>query len=710
MAYVIDTRSGQQILIEDNSLNEEFSIKLVGRNYSNYGEPIAENFVDLLTSFGNDSPPARAVQGQVWWDTGTQQLRVYDESAQWRSASSVRLFSNGEPTGNTSAPNNPGSMYFAPDLGKLFVHNNTEFVPAVVPGEVIDPNNYLSNSLASVPSGVTSMFGTRLQNIFINDSTDIYRAVLAVNYQGNSENTVAVFNGDSDFEVNTSSLHFSEGKTLQSDGDYITQLTDSDNLGTTIYRGLNVHDAAISALRVNDSVTPLNNSAVIGSMSNPFEHGYFETVTGNVTGNLVGNMLSGGANTVILDNGTDGTDAQFTGNVVGQVSDISNHSTTDLSEGDNLYYTTERVRTNVSVDAQSNLLYNNVTGVFNHQLTTDDVAEGDNLYYTIARVRANVSATNTGTGFGDLSYDEPNGVFSYDRVTTAEIRDQLSAGTGISYNTATGSIAADEANIDHDSLGGFVAGEHVNHNTVSIIAGNGLTGGGNISASRTLNIGEGYGIDVDNDSISVDNTQIRQLFSINSSDQTVLSFDTGTGVISFLGDTDVATSNLGTWVRTANVSQDVFGVKSWKDEVRFENPGSGNNIVLSNDPTVAYGDPGLTFNGSSGSVEFGSTGSIVASDDITAFSDRKLKTNLEQIENALDKVTELTGYIYERIDQPGHKHTGLIAQDVEKVLPEAVSDNDGTLSVAYGNLMGLMVEAIKELKQEVQSLKQQRGE
>ena len=64
---------------------------------------------------------------------------------------------------------------------------------------------------------------------------------------------------------------------------------------------------------------------------------------------------------------------------------------------------------------------------------------------------------------------------------------------------------------------------------------------------------------------------------------------------------------------------------------------------------------------------------------------------------------QLTGYTYTRTDS-GERQTGLIAQDVQKVLPEAVVDGEH-LSLAYGNLVGLLVEAIKELRAEVAALK-----
>ena len=101
----------------------------------------------------------------------------------------------------------------------------------------------------------------------------------------------------------------------------------------------------------------------------------------------------------------------------------------------------------------------------------------------------------------------------------------------------------------------------------------------------------------------------------------------------------------------------------------------------------------------------GSTGDFVAQGNVTAYSDIKLKEDLLQISDALNKILTLTGYTYTRKDTKD-RQTGLIAQEVEKILPEAVLTNEeGIKSLAYGNLMGIMVEAIKELKKEIEELK-----
>tara|TARA_B100001559_G_C16454288_1_gene600846 strand:- start:555 stop:1151 length:597 start_codon:yes stop_codon:yes gene_type:complete len=92
-------------------------------------------------------------------------------------------------------------------------------------------------------------------------------------------------------------------------------------------------------------------------------------------------------------------------------------------------------------------------------------------------------------------------------------------------------------------------------------------------------------------------------------------------------------------------------------------------------------------------------GDIYATGDVTASSDRRLKTDIKRIEGALDKVCAIGGYTYVMNDKPS---TGLIAQEVLEVLPEVIHGSEETsYSLAYGNVIGLLVEAIKELKEKI---------
>lgn len=88
---------------------------------------------------------------------------------------------------------------------------------------------------------------------------------------------------------------------------------------------------------------------------------------------------------------------------------------------------------------------------------------------------------------------------------------------------------------------------------------------------------------------------------------------------------------------------------------------------------------------------------IYAKGNVSGFSDKRLKKNFEVIENALDKVLSLTGLTYDRIDLDDERQAGLIAQEVQKVLPEVVSQYGKYLTISYGNFVALLVNAIKEL-------------
>lgn len=136
-------------------------------------------------------------------------------------------------------------------------------------------------------------------------------------------------------------------------------------------------------------------------------------------------------------------------------------------------------------------------------------------------------------------------------------------------------------------------------------------------------------------------------------------------------------------------------------------------------PSLAFSSDSSTDTGlywtTDGSINFTNNGvysGIIAAGghltmvgNITAYSDERLKVNVKTIENALDKTCQLRGVTFERDGQAG---LGVIAQETQKVLPEVVlqgNDADRTLSVAYGNIVGVLIEAIKELKAEVDELK-----
>jgi hypothetical protein len=115
---------------------------------------------------------------------------------------------------------------------------------------------------------------------------------------------------------------------------------------------------------------------------------------------------------------------------------------------------------------------------------------------------------------------------------------------------------------------------------------------------------------------------------------------------------------------------------------------------------------------SSNRLQMDMSGNLTMAGNVTAYSDIRLKDNIELIENALEKISQLNGVTFTRTDHEDktRRHAGVIAQEVEKVLPEVVSeDNEGIKNVAYGNMVGLLIEAIKEQQKEINMLKAHLG-
>jgi ethanolamine utilization microcompartment shell protein EutS len=100
-------------------------------------------------------------------------------------------------------------------------------------------------------------------------------------------------------------------------------------------------------------------------------------------------------------------------------------------------------------------------------------------------------------------------------------------------------------------------------------------------------------------------------------------------------------------------------------------------------------------------------GTIRATGNVIAYSDARVKENVETIPNALDKVKAMRGVGYNKIGEE-KRSIGVIAQEMLEVMPEVVSqDEQGMYSVAYGNLVGVLIEAVKEQQQQIDELKKQ---
>ena len=180
------------------------------------------------------------------------------------------------------------------------------------------------------------------------------------------------------------------------------------------------------------------------------------------------------------------------------------------------------------------------------------------------------------------------------------------------------------------------------------------------------------GIDIDN--INIDGTTI----ALSSGDLTV---DVASDIILDADDGTIFLKDGGTTFGSLQNSSTNLQLKS----------GSSNTVA------ATFSGANVTFAGTLAS------GAITSSGDVTAFSDMRIKHDIETIEGALAKVSDMRGVYFKRNN--GEAGTGVIAQEIENILPEVVKDGEYK-SVAYGNMVGILIEAIKELKAEVEKLKE----
>jgi hypothetical protein len=186
---------------------------------------------------------------------------------------------------------------------------------------------------------------------------------------------------------------------------------------------------------------------------------------------------------------------------------------------------------------------------------------------------------------------------------------------------------------------------------------------------------------------------------LNVSDDTALAADVG-GAIGFSG-------------KYSGSSKTTFG----SIEGNKENSTSGNYAGYLRFNTRQHGGNSIERMRitSSGNVGIGTSspseklyvsGNIYATGNITAYSDERIKENINVVPNALDAVDAIRGVTYTRTDTE-EDGVGVIAQEVEALFPElVVENNEGMKSVNYNGLIGVLFAAVKELSAEVKLLKE----
>ena len=207
----------------------------------------------------------------------------------------------------------------------------------------------------------------------------------------------------------------------------------------------------------------------------------------------------------------------------------------------------------------------------------------------------------------------------------------------------------------------------------------------------------------------------------------------GVDVTGTIGVTGVVTANAGvvvdtmtldaaTLTATGDFTVDAAGdivLDAAGDDILLKSAGTheGNINLASSNLTIKsiVSDKDIIFQGNDGgsgitalTLDMSAAGAATFNNDVTAFSDKRLKTDVTDIENALDKVQQMQGVYYRRNDVENAKmQVGVLAQDMEQILPEVVltaDDEMQTKSVDYGKITSVLIEAVKELSAKVKEL------
>jgi hypothetical protein len=273
MSYIINKTDGTQLLtLLDGILDTSTSMFLIGKNYPGYGELQQENFIRLLESSANSVAPARPIKGQLWYDTVTNKLKVYDGTA----------FKGTGPTVSATAPTTPvtGDLWW----------------------------DTVNDQLKSYTSGVWQVIGPSFNKVegrtgaVVETAYDDVGAAhyLSTNWDKNAR--IAIFSKDATFTPNVAITGFGvvrQGLNININGANPFSITPTGSSGVALVNGSSNGNVDIQANVSGTITTALRINGTTGLV----------TVAGNPTNNL------GIATKQYVDAATNGTDVNLAANV-----------------------------------------------------------------------------------------------------------------------------------------------------------------------------------------------------------------------------------------------------------------------------------------------------------------------------------------------------------------------------------------------------------
>ena len=343
-----------------------------------------------------------------------------------------------------------------------------------------------------------------------------------------------------------------------------------------------------------------------------------------------------------------------------------------------------------------------LTHVADSGLTLKHAATADDKFptLTLAAGDTDIAASDK---LGVINFIAPDEGTGTDAILVAAGIEAVSEGdfaadnnaTKLSFKTAASAAAAETMSLSSTGLlttsAGITSGAVITSGAGLVIADAGTIGSasdtdaiaiasdGVVTFSQQLVSNSGIAID----NITIDGTEI----DLSSGDLTV---DVAGDITLDAGGSDILLAKAGTTFGSLRENSSNFRIKSEvsdKDMVFLGNDGGTEITALTLDMSAA--------------------GAATFNNDVTAFSDERLKTDIKTIENGLEKLIKLRGVTYKRNDiEEAKTQMGVIAQEVEEVVPEVVktaNDEMKTKSVDYGKLTALLIESVKELGEVVAS-------
>ena len=307
-----------------------------------------------------------------------------------------------------------------------------------------------------------------------------------------------------------------------------------------------------------------------------------------------------------------------------------------------------------------------LTHVADSGLTLKHAATADDKFPTLT-----LAAGDT-----DIAANDKLGVINFQAPDEGTGTDAILVAAGIEA-VSEGDFAADS---NATKLSFKTAASAAAAETMALSSAGNLTVAGTIVPTGAITANAGVVID----NITIDGTEI----DLSSGD---LTLDVAGDIVLDAGGEQVIFKDGSTNVGHVDLDSDNFTLKSLESDKDF--------IVKGNDGGTEI--TALT-------LDMSGAGAATFNNNVTAFSDERLKSDIQTIEDGLAKVEQLRGVTYIRNDhEDGGQQVGVIAQEVEKILPQVVltaDDDMQTKSVDYGRLTGVLIEAVKELSARVKEL------